>query len=89
MWTGYKAHLTETCDTDLPRIITTVQTTAGPIADGEVVAPLHHDLRDKDLLPTQHIVDTGYVSAALLVETQRDFGIDLVGPARADFRWQS
>ena len=88
-WTGYKAHLTETCDTDLPRIITAVQTTAGPIADGDVVAPLHHDLQGKHLLPTQHIVDTGYVSAALLVETQRDFGIDLVGPARADFRWQS
>jgi hypothetical protein len=39
-WTGYKAHLTETCDTDLPRIITAVQATAGPIADGDVVAPL-------------------------------------------------
>jgi len=29
-WTGYKAHLTETCDADLLRIITTVQTAAGP-----------------------------------------------------------
>ena len=68
-WTGYKAHLTETCDTDLPRIITAVQTTAGPVSDIDAVTPLHHTLQDKELLPAQHIVDTGYVSAALLVET--------------------
>ena len=88
-WIGYKAHLSETCDEGLPRVITEVQTTAGPVADGDVTTPLHRALQGKGLLPTQHIVDTGYLSAGLLVETQRDFGIDLVGPARADFRWQS
>ncbi|TDH57126.1 IS1182 family transposase [Dankookia rubra] len=88
-WIGYKVHLSETCDDDMPRLITEVQTTSGPIADGDVTTPIHQALRDKDLLPAQHFVDTGYINAGLLVETKRDFGIDLVGPARADFRWQS
>lgn len=88
-WIGYKAHLSETCDEGLPRIITEVQTTAGPVADGDVTAPIHTALQDKGLLPAQHIVDTGYVSAGLLVQTQREFGIDLIGPVRADLRWQA
>src|SRR3954454_5863463 len=88
-WIGYKVHLSETCDEGLPRIITEVQTTAGPVADGDVTAPIHTALQDKGLLPAQHMVDTGYVSAGLLVQTQREFGIDLVGPVRADLRWQA
>ena len=35
-WIGYKAHLSETCDEGLPRVLTEVQTTAGPVADGDV-----------------------------------------------------
>jgi len=31
-------------------------------------------------------VDTGYVDAKLLVESQRDYHVDLVGPTRADYR---
>jgi transposase len=88
-WVGYKVHLSEACDEELPRIITEVQTTSGPLADGDVTAPIHTALQNKSLLPAQHIVDTGYLSARLLVQSQRDFGIDLVGPARADYRWQS
>ena len=88
-WIGYKAHLTETCDDGLPRIVTCVQTTAGPTADGDVTTPAHRALRGKGLLPAQHIVDTGYLDAGLLVETRRDFGVDLVGPPRPDPRWQA
>src|SRR4051794_25209623 len=46
-------------------------------------------LADKGLLPVQHIVDTGYLSAGQLVQAQRDFGLDLVGPARVDSSWQA
>jgi transposase len=88
-WIGYKVHLSETCDEGLPRIITEVQTTTGPVADGDVTAPIHTALADKGLLPAQHIVDTGYLSARQLVQAQRDFGLDLVGPARVDTSWQA
>src|SRR5215213_8054259 len=36
--------------------------------------------------PWQHIADTGYLSAGQLVQAQRDFGLDLVGPVRVDAR---
>jgi transposase len=36
-----------------------------------------------------HIVDTGYVDASLLVESQRDYQIDLVGPTRRNHQWQA
>ena len=43
----------------------------------------------KHLLPAEHLVDTGYVDAQLLVESQRDYQIDLVGPTRKNYRWQA
>jgi transposase len=33
-WIGYKAHFTETCEPNELHLITHVETTAGPIADG-------------------------------------------------------
>src|SRR5262245_18736933 len=35
-WIGYKVHLTETCEDDAPHLITQVETTPGPVADGDV-----------------------------------------------------
>ena len=83
-WVGYKAHLTETCDEGRPHLITHVQTTAAPVADGEATTPAHTALRDKGLLPAIHLVDTGYLDAELLVTTRRDFGIPprRPGPSR-------
>jgi len=88
-WVGYKVHLTETCEEDLPPLITSVQTTAGCVADGEVTPDIHRALQKKDLLPRPHIVDTGYLDAALLVSSRRDFGVELLGPTRPDVKWQA
>jgi transposase len=88
-WVGYKVHLTETCDEDSPRLITNVETSAAPTADGALTPEIHEALKEKDLLPERHIVDTGYLDAELLVESQRDFGVDLVGPTRPDYKWQA
>ncbi|QCO17180.1 IS1182 family transposase (plasmid) [Azospirillum brasilense] len=88
-WVGYKAHLTEACDEGRPRIITHVQTETAPTADGEVTTPAHRALAAKGLLPAEHLVDTGYLDAALLIEATRDFGVDLVGPTRPDLQWQA
>ncbi len=88
-WGGYKVHLTETCDEQTPPLITHVETTAASIADGEATPRVHQALRDKALLPKTHIVDTGYLDAALLVSTQQEYGLELLGPTRPDIRWQA
>jgi len=79
-WVGFKGHFTETCEAHLPLIVTHVETTAAPVSDDAMTATIHAGLEHKELLPAEHIVDTGYVDAKLLVESQRDYQID---PGRA------
>jgi transposase len=88
-WTGFKVHITETCDDKRPNLITNVETTPAPVADDAVTASVHASLVERDLLPSQHIADTGYVNSELLVSTRRDYDIDLVGPTRNDNGWQA
>ena len=88
-WVGYKVHLTETCDDHPPRVITEVKTTLAPIADGRMTTPIHEALKAKDLLPGDHLVDTGYVDAELFVISQQSFGVNLVGPTRLATSWQT
>jgi len=88
-WVGYKVHLTESCDPAAPRLITHVETTEAPIGDSDVVVPIHDALKAKALLPRTHLVDTGYVEAKLLVQIPQTYGVDLLGPTRSDYHWQS
>jgi len=88
-WVGYKVHLTETCEPETPNLITDVQAVVAPLADWDSLPVIHQGLAKRDLLPSQHLVDSGYVDAALLVASRRDFGIDLVGPPRGDQHWQA
>jgi transposase len=66
-----------------------VETTAGPVSDDARTVLIHAALAIQELLPTSHLVDTGYVDAKLLLESQQQYGIDLVGPARANYKWQA
>lgn len=34
-------------------------------------------------------MDTGYLDAELLVESQKDYGVVLVEPTRPDYKWQA
>ncbi len=88
-WVGYKVHLSETCEPNSLHLITNVETTAAPIADGDVTEAIHTSLANKDLLPSKHIVDTGYLDAQLLVTAQQQHQVQLLGPTRSDLRWQS
>jgi transposase len=88
-WVGYKVHLTETCEDDLPHLITHVETTIGPAADGAVTPRIHAALQQRGLLPGTHIVDTGFLDAELLVESPKHYGVDLLGPTRLDDHWQA
>jgi transposase len=88
-WVGYKVHITETCEDDLPHLITNIETTPGPTADGAATPQIHAALQQRGLLPGTHIVDTGFLDADLLVESRDDFGVDLLGPTRLDYHWQA
>jgi transposase len=88
-WVGYKVHLTETCEPETPNLITHVETSPAPVADGALTAAIHAALEGKQLLPAEHLVDTGYLDAELLATIPRDYGVDLVGPTRPDVKWQA
>ncbi len=82
-------HLTETCDADAPHLIVEVMTTTATLPDGEVVGDLHEHLEKPDLLPGQHLVDTGSVDARILAESQHRSHVDLFGPVMPDLTWQT
>lgn len=88
-WTGYKVHLTETCDPDLPRIVTHVQTTVATTQDISCTVTIQQALAEADLLPSRHLVDTGYVDAAVLVSSRELHNVELFGPPRDGQSWQA
>jgi len=98
VWLGYKVHVTETCalsgeeaaeEAQRPHLIVQVHTTVAPVPDVEVTAPIQEQLAQQNVLPQEQLVDTGYVDAELLVSSQQDYGIRLVGPTLADNSWQA
>lgn len=89
LWAGYKVHLTETCDDDLPHLITHVETDAATSYDGAAIETIHSALKAKGLLPDEHIVDSGYLGAEVLTNAQRELGITLLGPVPEDGNWQA
>ncbi len=89
VWTGYKAHLTETCDDGLPHLITHVETTASTTQDMEMTPVIHQKLEQKQLLPETHLMDTGYVDGEHLVTSQKKYGVELIGPVAINGSWQA
>lgn len=87
-WIGYKVHLTETCEADEPHLITHVETTEATQPDSTVVDTIHADLYAHQLLPDEHIVDNGYITASTLVSSQQQ-QVDLLGPVNLDNSWQA
>ena len=88
-WVGYKVHLSETCEADQPHLITQVATTVSTEGDSTTLPQIQQALADQSLLPAQQLVDTAYVSAELLVQSQQRHHVELVGPARKDQKWQA
>ena len=88
-WKGYKVHLTECCDPDLPLVITEVQTTSAATTDFEALPTVQADLAQRSLLPHEHLVDSGYMSAEHIVASQSEHSVQLIGPVLPDPSWQS
>jgi transposase len=88
-WIGYKAHLTEGCDDELPHLITQVATAPATQQDHHALDAIQAHLAACDLLPAQQLVDAGYVSAKRILHSREAHGIELMGPVHIDPSWQA
>lgn len=89
VWTGYKVHLTETCDDHLPHVILNVETTPATTHDMNMTEVIHEELERKQLLPQEHLMDAGYVDGEHLVNSKKQYEIELVGPVAVNGTWQA
>ncbi len=87
-WVGYNVHLTETCDSDLPQLLTDVQTTLATTPDHALTGVIQTQLAAHDLSPGEHLVDAGYVTAERLVDRQQAH-TDLIDPVPPEPGWQA
>ena len=87
-WVGYVVHFSETCDDDQCHLITNVETTDASVHEAQRAEAIHQSLADKKLPPSEHFVDSAYVSAEILVNAQKQ-QIEMVGPTRQNASWQS
>ena len=69
---------------DRPNLVTGVATTEATVPDFAMLTPVHQQLQDRQLLPGEHLADSGYPSAELIIHAARVFGITLVVPLRLD-----
>jgi len=65
-----------------------VQTECATFNDNYSLPKIHERLSQAELLPDKHLVDAGYIEASNLVESRREYDIDLIGPAQSNGRWQ-
>jgi len=86
-WCGYKVHLTETCEPDLPELIVQVNTTLAPRPDVKETLDLQQELERRQCLPDEHLLDGGYLESEVLV--QHPPGLRIVGPVPPDTSWQA
>ncbi|MEL7224325.1 MAG: IS1182 family transposase [Cyanobacteria bacterium J06576_12] len=88
-WVGYKVHLSETCDPEVPHLITHVETTNATLNDVNVTETIHQALDDKQLLPDTHLLDTGYVSVETILNAQQQHHVEIVAPVLPNSSWQA
>ncbi|KTS10688.1 transposase [Methylobacterium radiotolerans] len=87
-WIGYMVHLTETCDAGAPHLIVHADTTAATVHEVRRVEAIHAALAAKGLIPSEHLADAAYISAAQLAAARERYGITLIGPPRPQSTWQ-
>jgi transposase len=87
-WVGYNVPLTETGEEEPLHIITNVQIEDAVMNDNDALPKIHHQLSQAELFPHNHLVDAGYIEAPQLVESRREYEVELIGPAPRNGRWQ-
>ncbi|HTQ88581.1 MAG TPA: transposase [Streptosporangiaceae bacterium] len=81
---GGGRHVRDCAAGTLPNLITHVETTAATVPDSAMTGPVHDALAGKDLAPGRSYLDSGYLSAELVIAEYARHGIALVGPLLAD-----
>src|SRR5262249_55932484 len=82
--TGQRGHDPGCAAPAVPNLITHVATTSAAAADNQLTSVTCGDLAAKNLAPERIYLDSGYLSAALVVTTLATRGIALIGPLPAD-----
>jgi transposase len=67
-----------------PNLITSVATTDATVAGSQMTGVIHGELAGRDLAPGRHYLDSGYLSAAVVVAALATWGVALIGPLLAD-----
>jgi transposase len=67
-----------------PNLITNVATTDATVTDNQMTGAIHDGLAARNLAPGRHYLDSGYLSAAVMVSALAAWGIALIGPLLAD-----
>lgn len=88
-WTGYKVHITETCEKESPNLITQVLTTVATTPDNKMLNEIHKKLEEKELLPEEHLADKGYIDSEILVTGQKKYQVKVIGEITQDSSWQA
>ena len=70
-------------------MITRVATTPATTPDDNHLYAVHADLAAKGLLPRTHVVDCGYTDSEVLLASEQQYGIRVLGPVAADPSWQA
>jgi transposase len=81
---GRRGHDTGCAAPAFPNLITHVATTQATVPDSQMTAVICEDLAAKNLAPERSYLDSGYLSAALVVTALATWGIALIGPLLAD-----
>ncbi len=82
--TGRRGHDKDCAAPAFPNLITHVATTEATVPDSQMTSVICDDLAAKNLAPARSYLDSGYLSAALVVTALATWGIALIGPLLAD-----
>jgi hypothetical protein len=59
------------------------------IPDEAMTEAIEEELSQADLSSAEHVVDAGYVSGRVFVNSEPRFGIEVLGPVLIDTQWQA
>jgi hypothetical protein len=82
-------HVSETCETPAPHLLTPGPTTTAVVYEAQCPAPIPQARSAQDLAPQEHCVDGASIRADGLVASRAAHDLTLRGPTRPRQGWQA